>query len=167
MNELIASNEEYEEEKMGSWNHSITQSRVASQLSNDERFVVPIELSLDISQIDLSQFGLKASGELKPDVCLYPSSKSGIKSRDILKMSEMPLLAIEIISPKQGIDDILAKFEGYFALGIKSCWLITPNYRSIAVHSRIDEFKLFDTKHDIEVSDEVLDIRLPLKKIFE
>jgi Uma2 family endonuclease len=71
-----------------------------------------IELSLEVSQIDLSQFGLKAKEELKPDICLYPKTeKSGFRKRDILKMSDMPLLAIEIISPKQGIDDILTKFD--------------------------------------------------------
>jgi Uma2 family endonuclease len=97
---------------VGSLNHSIAQARLTGLLSNDERFTLAVELSLDISQIDMSQFGIKAKEELKPNVCCYPNSV-GFKSDDILKMSEMPLLAIEILSPKQTIDDILAKFKAY------------------------------------------------------
>jgi Uma2 family endonuclease len=65
------------------------------------------ELSLDVSQIDLSQFGLKAKEELIPDVCLYTKDEPHPKrGEDILKMSKMPLLAIEILSTRQTIDDI-------------------------------------------------------------
>ncbi len=164
MNELIS--QEYEEQNMGSWNHSITQSRVASLLSNDERFVVPVELSLDVSQIDLSQFGVKAKEELIPDVCLYP--KEGHRPKrgdDILKMPEMPLLIIEVLSPKQIIDDILAKFKAYFALGVKSCWLIVPVNESITVYSAPNHFRTFGTDAE-EVVDDIMDIHLPIQKLF-
>jgi hypothetical protein len=50
---------------------------------------------LDISQIDLSQFGLKAKEELKPDLCLYQDRRELSLPDDILKMTEMPLLAKE------------------------------------------------------------------------
>jgi Uma2 family endonuclease len=114
--------QKYEEKKMGSWNHSVTQSRVASLFSNDERFIVPVELSLDVSQIDLSQFGLKVKEELIPDVCLYPKDVPHPKrGDDILKMLDMPLLVTEVLLPKQSIDDIIAQFKAYFALGVKSC----------------------------------------------
>jgi Uma2 family endonuclease len=123
------------------------------------------ELSLDASQIDLSQFGLKTKEELKPDICLYPNNVWYSESTDILKMLEMPLSVIEIISPKQGIDDILTKFKAYFALCVKSCWLVMPAIRSITVYSAIDQFIPFDMK-DTEVIDENLDIRLPIQKVF-
>ncbi len=75
---------------------------------------------MDTSQIDLTQFGLKAKKELIPDLCVYPNIVKR-KRRDVLRMLEMPLLAIEVVSPQQGIEEILAKFDAYFALGVKSC----------------------------------------------
>jgi len=66
-----------------------------------------VELSLDVSQLDLSQFALKASVELKPDLCLYLNNVGYSKPHDILKMSEMPLLAIEIRIPTQNVDDLI------------------------------------------------------------
>ncbi|RKZ92886.1 MAG: hypothetical protein DRR19_02940 [Candidatus Parabeggiatoa sp. nov. 1] len=118
---------------------------------------------LDAGQ--LTQFGLKAKKELIPDLCVYPNTVKR-KRRDIIKMVEMPLLAIEVISPHQGIEEILAKFDAYFALGVKSCWLVEPSVDVLHVYSQPDQHKTFDMG-DNEVINELMDIRLPLSQIFE
>jgi Uma2 family endonuclease len=169
MTELIEQHilEEYQD--MGSLNHSFIQARLARLLPEDN-FTIMIELSLDISQTDLSSFGLKVKEELKPDVSLYKGSYQPNPLEDIVKMSEMPSLVIEILSPTQGFSDILPKFKAYFALGVKSGWLVTPALESIAVYSaeshKNQSYKSFDMTHDTEVVDKVLDIHLPLQKIF-
>ncbi len=158
-----------ESQEMGSLNHSFTQARITALLSGNEKFTTFVKLSLDVSQTDLSQFGLKSKDELKPDVCLYKAvsgSPEPDPQDDVLRVSQMPALAIEIISPKQGIDDILTKFKAYFALGISSCWLATPAFESVVVYSALKNFKLFNVGRDSELVDEALDIHLPLQKIF-
>jgi Uma2 family endonuclease len=158
--------EDEEIQEMGSYNHSLAQAQLTGLFFNDKRFSVFIELSLDVSQTDLSQFGMKAKEELKPDICLYPKTeKTGFIKRDIIKMSEMPLLAIEIISPKQGIDDILTKFDAYFALGIKSCWLVIPPMEVVDIYSQLNQHRTFDM-NDTHVIDELADINLPMKSLF-
>ena len=154
----------YEEEYMGSLNHSIVQAQITGILVSDARFTIMVELSLDISKVDLTQFGLKAKEELKPDICLYPNS-IWLQRRDVLKMADMPLLAIEVISPKQGIEDILAKFDAYFALGIKSCWLVTPALEAITVYSQPNHFNTYDM-NDTEIVDNTVNIQLPINKVF-
>jgi Uma2 family endonuclease len=151
---------------MGSLNHSLTQAQLVRSLP-DDKFTIAVELSLDISQIDSKQFGIKAKEELKPDVCLYPNSVILSKPRDIMKMSNMPLLSIEILSPTQCVEDMLTKIQAYFALGVKSCWLVIPALTSVIVYASNspDDFKNFD-KRDTEVVDEVLNIRVPFQKIF-
>jgi len=149
---------------MGSLNHSFTVGRIAGLLFNDERFTVMPELTLDASQIDLSQFGVKAKKDLKPDISVYPNTVKR-QRRDIIKMSQMPLLAIEVLSPEQGIEEILAKFDAYFALGIKSCWLIEPPVDVVHVYPKPDEHRTFDMQ-DTDVIDDVLGIQLPIQKIF-
>lgn len=163
--EVIESADEDDDREMPSRNHSFTQARITGLLSNDERFSPFVELSLDASQMDLSQFGLKIKEEIIPDVCLYPNSVGFNDDEDELKMPEMPLLAIEIISPKQAISDILAKFKAYFALGVKSCWLVVPPIKTVAVYSQPSHYKTF-AMDMTEVIDEVMDIRLPIHKIF-
>jgi Uma2 family endonuclease len=167
MNDLFELENENEEiQEMGSYNHSLAQAQLTGLFFNDKRFSVFIELSLDVSQTDLTQFGMKAKEELKPDICLYPKTeKSGFKKRDILKISEMPLVAIEIISPRQGIDEILTKFDAYFALGIKSCWLVIPPMEVIDIYSQLTQHRTF-SMNDTNVIDELADINLPMKTIF-
>ncbi len=165
MSEYMIELQEEEYQEMGSLNHSIVQAQITGLLYPDERFRIMVELSLDASQIDLSQFGLKTKDELKPDICLYQGRRELSIPDDILKMTEMPLLAIEVLSPTQTIGDILAKFKAYFALGVKSCWLVTPLIKAITIYSQPSHFKTFGME-TTEVIDEVLDIHLPIQKVF-
>ncbi|EDN68764.1 hypothetical protein BGP_0053 [Beggiatoa sp. PS] len=50
-----------DESKMPSRNHSFLMGRIIGLLFSDDRFTVMPELSLDTSQIDLSQFDIKVS----------------------------------------------------------------------------------------------------------
>ncbi len=166
MNELL-DDEVLEDEDldMGSINHSIAQVRIASLLNNDERFTVMTELSLDICQQDFSQYGIKAKDEIKPDICLYPNTIDW-QDIDILKMTEMPLLAIEILSPSQSLEMLKNKVYAYFALGVKSCWLAIPSIEAIDIYSQPKQHRTF-TINDTEVIDELLEIHLPIQKVFK
>ncbi len=155
---------DHEESDMGSLNHSFTIGRLAGLLFNDERFTVMPELTLDASQIDLSQFGVKAKKDLKPDISLYPNTVKR-QRRDIIRMLQMPLLAIEVVSPEQGVEEILGKFDAYFALGVKSCWLVEPAVNVLHVYPQPDQHRTFDM-HDTDIIDDIIDIRLPIQKIF-
>jgi Uma2 family endonuclease len=166
MSELFDENEVFENKdiNMGSVNHSIAQVKLASLLDGDDRFTVLTELSLDISQYDFSQYGVKAKDEVKPDVCVY-SNEIGYQESDIIRMVDMPLLAIEILSPSQGTKELKDKIHAYFDLGVKSCWLVIPDAQLISVYAKQGDFTNFDMR-DNEVVDEVMDIHLPIPKIF-
>ena len=171
MNNLIKFDEDEvldnEDQKMGSLNHSVVQGQITGLLFSDKRFRVMPELTLDVGSLDLSQFGLKIKEEIIPDVCLYPKGERKTeRGDDILKMSEMPLLAIEVLSPSQSVFSLIAKIKAYFALGVKSCWLVIPATETITIYSKPNNFTSFSAK-DTEAIDEVMDIRLPIQEIFE
>jgi Uma2 family endonuclease len=149
---------------MGSLNHSFTIGRIAGLLFNDERFTVMPELTLDASQIDLSQFSVKAKKDLKPDISIYPNTVKR-QRRDVIRMPQMPLLAIEVVSPEQGVEEILAKIDAYFALGIRSCWLVEPAVDVVHVFPQPEQHRTFDM-HDTDIIDEIMDIHLPIGQIF-
>ncbi|MFY7788730.1 MAG: Uma2 family endonuclease [Thermoflexibacteraceae bacterium] len=133
-------------------NHSYFQLNTGYSLKNQKKFSVFSELSLLID-----------GKEYVPDIAVYPPMKIN-RSKDILKMTEMPLLAIEILSPTQGTQELLDKFEIYFAAGIKSCWLIEPAIGSVTVYENLDTFKTF-----VEgiIVDRIMDIQLPFIEIFD
>jgi Uma2 family endonuclease len=161
MTELLAEIESEESVDMGSLNHSAIQVNLAVLLKQVGTFSVYTELSLDTSRLDKTKYKFKE--EIKPDVCIYP--KRGLsRPYDILKMTEMPILAIEILSPKQGIQEIVEKIDAYFALGVRSCWLIDPTTAIVIVYRALDERNVFASG---EVIDDMIGIRLPFDEIFD
>lgn len=158
---ILPEHEEQEYDDMGSFNHSMIQGNLAYLLKKSGRYSVAVELSLDASAIDLSEFSVR--DELKPDVCIYPKRPLSMPY-DILKMTEMPPLIIEVLSPRQGILTIIEKFGAYFALGVQSCWLVEPLTQTVHVyHSTADR----TTFTEGDVIDPLMDIRLPMSEIFD
>lgn len=161
MIEMLEERGEGEFDDMGSHNHSMVQANLAHLFKRLSLYTVYIELSLDVSRYDLSMFDIK--DELIPDVCIYPKRSLSIP-HDILRMTEMPLLIVEILSPRQGTYSILQKFEAYFSLGIQSCWLVEPTTRVVHIYKDPITRTTFSTGH---VIDEKIDIEMAIAEIFE
>ncbi len=115
---------------MPSLNHSIAQSHLLVELSVRYR-----KTHTFLSELSLS---MPEKPDTVPDICIYPKMEVDFL-HDRTSVSEMPLTIIEIVSPSQSNDEILAKFERYFNAGIKSCWLVLPKFPS--------HFGLFANRH--------------------
>ncbi len=156
-------NEEEEFDDMGSYNHSLVQGNIAYLIRAHTNYSAFVELSLDASPLDSSQFpGTK--DELIPNVCIYPRRNLSVPF-DILKMKEMPLLTVEVLSPRQFAASLINKFNAYFTLGVQSCWLVDPTTRTVHVYSRIDQWQTFLPEDTL--NDPMLNIQLPVSEIFQ
>ncbi len=145
---------EFMEKKIvGSRNHSYVQACLIIALSKLGKFILFTELSLEIN-----------AKEYKPDVCAYPLEYNlSSLARDVLKVQEMPLLAIEVLSPRQSIETIMEKFDLYFQAGVKSCWLVIPSAHTVSVYRSLDDVESFS---NAEIVDQTLQINLSLKTVF-
>lgn len=127
----------------------------------DGKYSVFNELSLDVSLLDTEHYNVK--DEAIPDVCVYPKHSLSLP-HDILRMTDMPLLVVEVLSPRQGTGSILETFDAYFALGIQSCWLVDPLTRIVhAFHSPTDRIAFSEGN----VIDASVGIEMSLDAIFE
>lgn len=160
---LIDTDHEIEEiDTMGSFNHGYVQMRLGSLFEQSGKYTPISELTLDVRNVDLSRFDVKSKEEIKPDISLYP--KRGLsRPQDILRMGEMPLLAVEIVSPKQGLYDLIEKIKVYFELGVQSCWLIEPAINAITVYTSLEQWETYTRG---EIVDPKLDIRFTIEEIF-
>ncbi len=156
------------EDHKGSLNHGIAQTKLNYLLLKENKNLTVIsELSLDISQHDLSQYRLEGKYELKPDVCAYleppiiPDTED-----DLVTVSKIPDLVIEILSPRQAISYLIRKINAFFELGTKSCWLVNPSMQIITVYSQPNQRETFVSKKEAKVIDEVMNIHLPIQEIF-
>jgi Uma2 family endonuclease len=136
-----------------SYHHAYLSCNLIAALHQLKTYSVFSELTLQIDGKDYI-----------PDVCLYLKKPMNFAGGDILRMTELPLLAIEVLSPTQGTQEIIDKFKIYFAAGIKSCWLIIPPAQTVVVYASAERAKTFSSG---ELMDEIMSIQLPLKEIFE
>ena len=159
--DVITISEDEEFDDMGSYNHSLVQGNLAYLLRQAGNYSAFIELSLDASSLDKQEFP-NIANELIPDIALYP--RRSTIPRDILRVTEMPLLAIEVISPRQGTLGLIEKFQAYFSLGVTSCWLVDPTLNIVTVYASPTEYHTFASEI---VIDEQLSIEIPRAEIFE
>jgi Uma2 family endonuclease len=98
-----------------------------------------------------------------PDIAIYPKLTFDFLD-DEMAMTEMPITAIEIVSPSQSDNDIVKKINRYFNAGVKSCWFVMPSFQAISVYSAIGKYEFFNS--EMTLIDKVTGIELSLKEIF-
>ncbi len=132
-------------------NHSYLQIALGSAFFNMKKYSVYSELSIEIE-----------GKEYVPDICVYPKRKLS-PLHDNIKMIELPLLVVEVLSPRQIIQELTDKIEIYLNAGIQSCWLVIPTTSTITVFSELEKQVSFSQD---KVIDEKLNLSIPLSEIF-
>ena len=104
---------------------SLIHSRLIHRISvallpYEDRFDILPELEFELRE-----------GRLKPDVALLPHQRYDY-SRDLIRVMEPPVTAIEIHSPTQDFNGLVAKItDQYLPSGVLSAWLVLPIVRNI------------------------------------
>ncbi len=114
----------YEEERgkpMPSFNHGSVQANLIGEFTRQRNFRVVSELTIELGGQNYT-----------PDISIYPRQPINFRHDDI-RRDDPPLLAVEIFSPTQGSQEILDKVDVYFRHGVKSCWIVSPPFRSVTV----------------------------------
>ena len=143
---------------MPSLHHSLIESQLGFVLRRDYRkkFTTMTELSLETLP--------KGS---TPDICIYPKMEVEIgKQADIIKMQEMPLTTVEILSATQPLTQIIEKIKlKYFPAGVKSAWVIIPDLRAIVLYlPGKDDYELFKTG---KLTDPATGISVDVDEVFD
>ena len=150
----ILSDYELERNKpMPSKHHAFVQGNLNFEirLKYPDQFRVLSEISLDLPVRDRI-----------PDIAIYPPMEFG---EEEIKMTEIPLCTIEILSPTQNHLDLNDKRKEYFAAGVQSYWLVFPDLKSVYVYYSPEDFEIYSYR-DV-LNDKKLGIELDLKVIFK
>ena len=109
-------------ENMPSLNHSYVCLQILKELLNHDEILPLPELTLDVAN------------DLTPDISVF--SKSKIKPNffhDVSKFPEKPILAIEVISSSQTIQEMLQKAKQLVGEGVKIVWTVEPYSQTVFV----------------------------------
>jgi Uma2 family endonuclease len=145
--------EEYQTEDIMSVNHSRTIQRISTYL---ERYD-------DVYDI-LPELEMKLNGKpVKPDVSVYPNLPEDWDT-DVIFITEPPIIAIEVLSPKQAMTDITDKINNiYFPAGVQSVWIVVPLLQTITI--RTSDGKKMTFSEGI-IKDPVTNIEMPFEQVF-
>ena len=132
--------------------HSVAQTNLLIQLAEYRpRFQVLSELTLRLGDRDLT-----------PDLCLYGDLEIDF-TKDESQVTEPPLLAVEIASPTQSVQDLVDKIRYLTEHGVRSCWLVQPPLRTITVFTESMESSTYDRG---TVTDPVTEIEVDIDDVF-
>jgi Uma2 family endonuclease len=115
--------EEFQTEDVKSYNHAKITYRLAKNLSRyDQQYDILPELEFELSH-----------GRAKPDLAICKIGKIDWL-RDVIRPTHPPLLAIEILSPRQALSDLTDKaLDIYFPSGTSVVWIIIPHFKQVTV----------------------------------
>lgn len=138
---------------MPSYNQSIAQMNIGSELRQRYRKTHSIHSELSLKLGDLP---------VTPDISVY-AKRPVDWSKDIAKVTEPPLLAIEISSATQSTQELVDKIYAMLRAGVKACWLVQTPIQAVAVFVSGEKPKTFT---EGEVADGLTGISLPIESIF-
>lgn len=81
-----------------------------------------------------------------------------------MRVPDPPLLAVEIASPTQNIQDLIEKAEFLLDAGVQSCWLVQPPLRTVTLFPGTMDST---TVSSGSFTDPVLDIEVSIDAIFD
>ena len=119
---------DYEKERgkpMPNLSHSIVQTKIAGRfdVQGEDRYLVASELTLEFADTTV----------LIPDISVLPKRAVDWR-REPTQCRDVPLLVVEILSPRQGYQEIMDKLDVYFAHGVQSAWVVQPASQSIDIY---------------------------------
>ena len=113
----------------------------------------------------LSEINVEIGGRvLVPDIGIFPAMPLDM-AHDVQVLTRLPLTTIEILSPKQALDDLIDKADAYLAAGVRSCWVVMPKLQGVAVFSAPGTYVFFRGTEVLQ--DPATGVELPLSPLFE
>lgn len=79
----------------------------------------------------------------------------------------VPVLAIEILSPGDTVEESGEKVDAYLNAGVSLVWEVSPKYKAVTVHRPGMPPELFNVTQDLTAEPHLRGLRIPVAEIFE
>jgi Uma2 family endonuclease len=79
----------------------------------------------------------------------------------------VPNLAIEVVSPTNGAEELLLKMEEYFLHKVEQVWIIYPDLRRIDVYESPTVMRILKATDELDGGRVLPGFRLPVAALFE
>ena len=99
---------------------------------------------------------------------VYISHEVLLHQADTTKLVDgIPVLAVEILSPSDTIDNIVEKIRTYLEFGVQLVWIVDPYNQTVTVYSRGDKPRLFNVDDVLSAEPFLPGFRAPVSRFFD
>jgi Uma2 family endonuclease len=105
----------------------------------------------------------------RPDVAFVSAAKWPL-DRPIPETGDweiIPDLAIEVVSPNDLFEEVYAKMEEYFRLGVQEVWIVLPRSRLVQVYRSPTNPRVLTTADELTGDPLLPGLRLPVASLFQ
>lgn len=105
----------------------------------------------------------------RPDVAFVSAEKWPL-DRPIPESGDwelIPDLAVEVVSPNDAFQDVLAKMREYFRLGVKQVWIVLPVDREIYVYDSPKDLRILTATDELDGGALIPGLRLLVGSLFQ
>lgn len=105
----------------------------------------------------------------KPDLA-FVSATSWPLDRPLPRVGDwqvVPNLAVEVVSPNDQFEDVLAKVIEYFSFGVKCVWLVSPLSARVFVFESPHKVAVLGVGDELDGGELIPGFRLKLSELFE
>ena len=78
----------------------------------------------------------------------------------------VPDLAVEVSSPNDRLDHVLAKIREYFAFGVRQVWLVVPSMEYVLIFDSSTQARILTAADELDGGSLLPGFRLPLASLF-
>ncbi len=129
-----------------------------------KNLIVELEIQFRQRFTILPEVSIETAGKTTvPDIAIYPRFEIDVR-HDVIHRSDFPLATVEILSPTQNLQELIDKTEKYFALGVRSCWVVLPALKAIVLYYEPGKYHFFSENDTLK--DPSTGIELALGGIF-
>jgi Uma2 family endonuclease len=99
---------------------------------------------------------------------VYVSAEVIVRQTDETTLIDgVPILAVEILSPNDTLEDVHEKIDTYLAAGVPVIWIIDPHDRTVRVYRPGAEPELFNVRQELSGEPHLPGFRVPVARLFE
>jgi Uma2 family endonuclease len=121
--------------------HSAVEAKVATQLQNWVAETKP-----QLGEVYCGEVGCRlpsVNSLVGIDVAFFSAETVAAQPENRAVLVGPPVLAVEILSAREAVEDLFEKVSLYLKAGVNLVWLIDPRFRTITVHRSDAKPKMF------------------------
>ena len=101
------------------------------------------------------------------DVAYISAETAAAQTDDTTMVDGAPVLAVEILSPNDTVEEINDKIDEYIAAGVKQVWIVDPHFRFVRVHRPGHQPEFYTNGDELTAEPDLPGFRVPVAQLFE